>query len=108
MTPVPSRSWGKQILPERRRLYSHPGMLTVSPTCLPASATVILRAAVSTLMWRFQAFQFLENIPDHGQRVLCRHSLQFQKQRVLVHARAQQLHCFGPVDGAAFRGQGEE
>src|SRR5215469_10502567 len=42
--PVPSRKIGNAILPDRRKLYSHPGISTVSPTCWAASAIVILSA----------------------------------------------------------------
>src|SRR5438270_4451341 len=84
-------------------------MLTVSPTCWPASEIVILWAGVSTLIVCSHFFQLFENFPGDFERLLqVRHFLQLKKKRILIRTRAEQAHGFGPVDGPAYGSQGEE
>src|ERR1022692_2606748 len=51
ISPVPSRTMGKTILPDLRRLYSQPRICTVSPMCREASAIVaiVIRGAFIAL-----------------------------------------------------------
>src|ERR1035437_7969673 len=83
ITPEPSRTMGKAILPDRRRLYSQPAISTLSPVCLPASAMVIrVMLFVRAVLLIFQPF---ENLHHPLQRMgLIVAILQFQQQGILV------------------------
>src|ERR1035437_3727144 len=102
MMPVPSRNWGKQIFPPRRRLYSQPAISTVSPECRPASATATRGFEFSRLIGRSQILQALKHLLDGIERMLhIRHFLQLQKQGILFVVRAERLHGARPIDGSS-------
>src|SRR4051812_8182064 len=97
--PVPSRSIGKTIFPDLRRLYSQPASSTSSATCCAASL-IVIRLDIRGL----QRLQLIERTQNLGQRIFhLRHFAKLQKQGILFGARTQAAHGFGPVDAAARR-----
>src|SRR5579871_4609270 len=61
MMPVPSRNWGKQIFPLRRRLYNQPLISTVWPAWRPASATLMRGIEFSGLIRDSQILEALKH-----------------------------------------------
>src|SRR6185295_19557867 len=95
INPVPSRSKGNTILPDLRKLYSHPGMRTVWPACRSASAMVI-RSALTGI------FQPIEHFVDPIERMFhFRQFLEFQHHRILAGPRCEQPHGLLPIHSPA-------